>query len=67
MVFREMGVDVLVTGQTQKLSIWQGDEGGLYVNPGSVSSVTLNAKEASVICIRIGMGNGLTAFVELDC
>lgn len=31
-----MGVDVLVTGHTHKLAIWQGKEGGLYVNPGSV-------------------------------
>lgn len=33
----EMGVDVLVTGHTQKLAIWQGEEGGLYVNPGSAT------------------------------
>ena len=35
---REMGVDVLVTGHTQALDIWQGEEGGLYINPGSVRS-----------------------------
>lgn len=32
-----MGVDVLVTGHTHKLDIWQGRDGGLYINPGSVS------------------------------
>lgn len=31
-----MGVDVLITGHTHRLSIWQGEEGGLYINPGSV-------------------------------
>lgn len=30
-------MDVLVTGHTQQLEIWQGEAGGLYVNPGSVS------------------------------
>lgn len=34
---REMGVDVLITGNTHKLDIWQGRDGGLYINPGSVS------------------------------
>lgn len=34
---REMGVDVLVTGHTHKLDIWQGRDGGLYVNPGSAT------------------------------
>lgn len=37
---REMGVDVLVTGHTQEPGIWQGEEGGLYVNPGSVRGCT---------------------------
>lgn len=64
MVVREMGVDVLVTGHTQKLVIWQGEEGGLYVNPGSVSSFMENAKKAPVICISIGKVNLLTASVR---
>lgn len=33
---RDMGIDVLVTGHSHKLDIWQGRDGGLYVNPGSV-------------------------------
>lgn len=28
---------MLVTGHTHKLDIWQGRNGGLYINPGSVS------------------------------
>lgn len=33
---REMGVDVLITGHTHKLDIWQGRDRALFVNPGSV-------------------------------
>ncbi len=32
-----MGVDVLVSGHTHKLSVRQGAEGGLYINPGSAT------------------------------
>lgn len=31
-----MGVDVMVAGHTHQLSVRQGNEGGLYINPGSV-------------------------------
>lgn len=40
----EMGVDVLVTGHTHKLDIWQGRDGGLYINPGSVSGCPIYLK-----------------------
>lgn len=40
----EMGVDVLVTGHTHKLDIWQGRDGGLYINPGSVSGCPIVLK-----------------------
>ncbi|CDF35825.1 unnamed protein product [Chondrus crispus] len=41
---REMGVDVLITGHTHKLAVWQGKEGGLYVNPGSATGAYSTTK-----------------------
>lgn len=35
--YSEMGVDVMIAGHTHQLSVRQGNEGGLYINPGSVS------------------------------
>jgi hypothetical protein len=36
-----MGVDVMIAGHTHKLSVRQGPEGGLYINPGSVRMIVL--------------------------
>lgn len=57
-----MGVDVMVSGHTHKLCVRQGSEGGLYVNPGSVSYI-LNMKHLSQVffCFQMGRTN-ITVF-----
>jgi hypothetical protein len=42
-----MGVDVMIAGHTHKLSVRQGAEGGLYINPGSVRSLASAAAAAA--------------------
>ncbi|CAN8061801.1 unnamed protein product [Agarophyton chilense] len=34
---REMGVDVLITGNSHQLSLWRAEDGGLLINPGSAT------------------------------
>ena len=35
--YRDMGVDIFVSGHTHQLSVRKGSDGGLLVNPGSAT------------------------------
>lgn len=35
-LYREMGVDVLITGNSHAVEVWQSNDGGIFVSPGSV-------------------------------
>ncbi|PXF48688.1 Vacuolar protein sorting-associated protein 29 [Gracilariopsis chorda] len=34
---REMGVDVLITGNSHAVEVWQSNDGGIFVSPGSAT------------------------------
>lgn len=36
-----MGVDVLITGNSHAVEVWQSNDGGIFVSPGSVSEKAL--------------------------
>lgn len=62
---REMGVDVMIAGHTHQLSVRQGNEGGLYINPGSATGCpTVSSQEepdASFVLIDV-QGNKIVTY-----
>lgn len=53
-------MDVLVTGHSHKLDIWQGHDGGLYVNPGSVRCFV-------ELIVLLHMTSGMPVIHVTDC